>query len=289
MNATRLPPPRQKQRTVSVWKSIVVLGGAIVLTTLAIEASDTFRIPGVSLLAGVGGSITEEKCPSDMVFVSGGGGFCIDRYEAASGEFCGHKDPLNQFETNENIAQPKCGAVSNSGQRPWVNISLHQAMSMCARAGKHLATPEEWYRAALGTPDAVSKDKKQCALGRAGQARADNTGSHDACVSSYGTYDMVGNVWEWVDAEVADGVYSNRTLPTEGYVSEADLGGVPITTGSMPQDTFGGDHWFIESTGVRAMFRGGFWSMEEKAGIYAINATIQPSFIGVAVGFRCAR
>jgi formylglycine-generating enzyme required for sulfatase activity len=269
-----------------------VLIGAIGLTTLAINASDSFSVPGSSLLAGAGasGSKTSEHCPSDMVYVpESGGGFCIDRFEASSGDVCVHKDPTNQFETGKNLDNPLCVPVSKKSQRPWVNVQEHQALALCARVGKRLPSNREWYRAALGTPDAVSDDKGACVLGHLGQERADGTGLHNQCVSSYGAYDMVGNVWEWIDASTNEGVYNGRTLPSEGYIGGADADGVPSEIATTSQPSFGGDYLFIDKTGVKGMFRGGFWSMNEKAGIFSINVASPMSFVGVAVGFRCAK
>ena len=283
---------RRKKRRSGFLKGLLVVLIASGATIAAIHASDTIRIPGVALLAGVGGIGSQEKarCPSDMVYVSdGGGGFCIDRYENSTGPLCGKEEPANQFETSANMAQSACTTESKKDKKPWVNVDLHQAMTLCARVGKHLANPHEWYRAALGTPDEVSKSSRACALGHIGQERADKTGMHDDCVSSYGAYDMVGNVWEWVDANIADGTYAGRTLPEEGFVAEADVDGIASKTGPEPIAPFGGDQWFVNKSELRGMFRGGFWSMEEKAGIYAVNATIPPSFVGNAVGFRCAQ
>jgi formylglycine-generating enzyme required for sulfatase activity len=257
------------------------------LTTFAIQAADDYRIPGSSsLIAGVGKSKTA-RCPSDMAYIPDAqGGFCIDRYEAAPGEACVHADPMNQFETDANLSNPLCVPVSKKELRPWVNVPMHQALALCAKVGKRLPSHGEWYRAALGTPDTVSANKGACALGKTGQSRADATGVHEQCVSSYGAYDMVGNVWEWIDATVSGGMYANRMLPTEGYVSEADQDGVPSAVGES-SPSFGEDYFFADLAGVKGMFRGGFWSMNEKAGMFSINATIPTSFVGVAVGFRC--
>ncbi len=280
-------PKRKSPRNLGRAALIVLL--ASVFSTLIIHASDALKTPHSTQLAAVG-TQNVSRCPSEMMHVTGeGDGFCIDRFEASAGEFCVHKDPLNQFETINNLIQTQCAPESKPDSRPWVNISLTLAQEVCSRAGKRLPSNGEWYRAALGTPDTVSKDKKQCALGRAGQARADNTGSHDACVSSYGTYDMVGNVWEWVDGEIRGGVYKGETLPAEGYVDVVDVDGVPLMTTITPEETRHRDYFFAANTGVRAMFRGGYWSMEEKAGVTSLNATIPTSFVGVAVGFRCAK
>jgi formylglycine-generating enzyme required for sulfatase activity len=281
---------RRKKRRGGLWKGALVLIGAIGLTTLAINASDSFNIPGSSLLAGVGASKTQEHCPPDMVYVpESGGGFCIDRYETAAGGVCAHNDPMNQFETTKNLNNPLCVPVSKKGLRPWVNVPEHQALALCARVGKRLPSNREWYRAALGTPDAVSSEKGACVLDHIGQERADATGLHDQCVSSYGAYDMVGNVWEWIDASVGEGNYGGRTMPDEGYIGEADADGVPSNIATSSQPEFGGDYFFIDRAGIKGMFRGGFWGMTEKAGIFSINAASPMIFTGVAVGFRCVK
>ena len=88
-----------------------MLIGAIGLTTVAIHASDSFSIPGSSLLAGVGASNASAHCPPDMAYVpASGGGFCIDRYEDAAGDVCPHVEPGNQFDTDANLHDPLCFA-----------------------------------------------------------------------------------------------------------------------------------------------------------------------------------
>ncbi len=282
------PPRKRRKKGGNIFRGAVVTIGAMLLTVAVIKANDSFNPPSRELVGGVGASAKEARCPIDMVYVSdSGGGFCIDRYEASAGKLCPVQDPGNQFDTNSNVSQPLCTPVSASDAPPWTNVPLAQAMELCARVGKHLTKNSEWYRAALGTPDSLSDEG--CVLGRIGASHAEKTGTHSACVSSAGAYDMVGNVWEWIDANVVKGTYAGRTLPDEGYVSEVDVDGVAVRTSTSSSEIFHGDYLSIDKGGVLGMFRGGFWNMSEKAGVSAINATIPTSFIGVAVGFRCAR
>ena len=282
------PPRRKKRGGKKFFRGIIVTVGAMLLTTIAIKANDTFNVPR-DLIGGVGASVPASHCPDDMVYVSdSGGGFCIDRYEASAGKLCPNQVPANQFDTNGNLAQSLCTPVSQKGAAPWVNIPQSQAMELCARVGKHLATNSEWYRAALGTPDDTNKSGS-CVLERIGVAQAEQTGIHESCISSAGAYDMVGNVWEWVDATVVDGIYKDRPLPNEGYVVEADTDGVPAETAMTSEIVFHNDFFFIDRVGMKGMFRGGFWNMSEKAGVNAVNAANPPSFVGSAVGFRCAK
>jgi formylglycine-generating enzyme required for sulfatase activity len=262
--------------------------GAILLTTLASKASDSFKI-GDALLAHSGPATETARCPKEMVYVpTSQGGFCIDQFEASVGALCPRAKPTSEIQTNENIAIATCVPDSAKEKDPWVNVSYSEAMTICARSGKRLPSPGEWYRAALGTPDSAS-GATGCVLGRVGLSDAEKTGAHSGCVSSFGAYDMVGNVWEWVDTTVSDGLYNSRTLPSEGFVAEADADGVPTLTGTTSALAFGNDYFFAEPSGVRGMFRGGFWGLAEKAGIFSVNTTIQPSFAGSAVGFRCVK
>lgn len=281
---------RRKKKSGRIWKGALVVVFASALTTLAIHASDSLTIPGRSLFAGVGGSTEKPLCPPEMAYIQQpGGGFCIDKYEESAGDKCTYKDPVNQQETENNLGDQVCLPVSSLGRRPWVNAPEHEALALCAKAGKRLPSNKEWYRAALGTPDTQVDGSSLCALGQIGQSSADKTGSHPKCVSSYGAYDMVGNVWEWIDASVQDGMYNSRLIPDDGYVSEVDTDGVANKTATSSVSSYGDDYFFVDKSGLKGMMRGGFWSLADKGGIFSINTTITTSFVGVAVGFRCAR
>ena len=269
-------------------RGTIVTIGAMLLTAALIKANDKWN-PPKDQLAGVAGSAQDARCPNDMAFVSdSGGGFCIDKYEASANKACPYTDPKNQLETNTNLSQPLCNPVSVPNADPWTNLPESQAMELCARVGKHLTNNAEWYRAALGTPD-TSGGTNDCVLGRLGASHAEKTGTHDNCLSSSGAYDMVGNVWEWVDANVTDGSYAGRKLPIEGFVAEVDVEGVPTKTATSGEAVFHNDYFYLKQDGVNGMMRGGFWNITDKAGVTAINSTIPLSFVGVAVGFRCAR
>jgi formylglycine-generating enzyme required for sulfatase activity len=269
---------------------VLLLAG--LFATLAIFAGDEMKAGKNSLLAALGKSSTQENalCPEDMIAVNTPEGvLCVDRYENSTGKSCPHQTPANAQETQENVSWPECKPASEAGKSPWTNVALHEAATLCARAGKRLPTALEWYRAALGTPDALAGGTSVCNTDAIGKDAPEATGKFSQCLSSAGVYDMVGNVWEWVDETIADGQLGNRTLPDSGYVTSVDQAGIPATIGEAPDQSFNNDYFWIDKTGVRGMFRGGFWGLGDKVGLYAVNATVGTSFTGSGIGFRCVK
>jgi formylglycine-generating enzyme required for sulfatase activity len=262
--------------------------GATILATCGIYASDVLRVPNKSFLAAIGVGFTKdtELCPDDMVFIDNDrGGYCIDRYENSPALNCVKTEITGSLDTSANLTSQLCKPESKKDSIPWGYVAVHQAEQLCARVGKRLPTNQEWYRAAIGTPD----DEQKCAVGRQGVDRPYKTGSNIQCISSLGAIDMIGNVWEWVGETVAEGRLDSIDLPQEGYVSEINDKGVVSRTSTTSDHAFGEDYLFIDKTDTRGIFRGGFWSMNERAGLYTMNVTMSPSFQGVAVGFRCAK
>lgn len=174
-------------------KEIIVVTLAVALTTLGIKAADQFS----------GDNAIDKKnngCGVDMVYVvAPGGGFCIDKYEVSAGEDCPYIEPSSQSDTRFNVNEKKCEPVSKIGKIPWRFISQDQAALACAKAGKRLPTNEEWFAAALGTPDLLSDwNTDDCQVDDNWLDQPGKTGFGINCVSAAGAFDMIGNVWEWV-------------------------------------------------------------------------------------------
>ena len=151
------------------------------------------------------------KCPEDMVAVPGGPfiygdpaikgsaaervylrGFCIDRYEHPN--------------------QP--------GSPPTVNVTWLEAGAECQKIGKRLCTEFEWEKAARGPsglayPYGVRFDAGACRYFGLRQDPAYRTGTHIACKSSYGVFDMSGGVWEWTENPYKPG--SKEAVVRGGY------------------------------------------------------------------------
>src|SRR3989339_705432 len=119
---------------------------------------------------------------------------------------------------------------------------------------------------------------------------ANQEGTGKRCISSFGVYDMIGNVWEWVADTVYDGKLGNKELPPSGFVLSVDDEALPVETNVNTGDpNYYHDYFWLKTSGARAMARGGYWDNKEEAGQYSIYAVSPPSYVGTGIGFRCAK
>lgn len=251
--------------------------GALVISTLGIFASDTLQgIDRLGNLAGISGSGT---CPAGMTaFKIAANMLCVDIYEASTGGACPNSAPKNVIESEKNAGTESCYAASEKGKQPWTFITLGQAQRVCAASGKRLPTSDEWYALALGTKES------ECLM-NGSESRV--TGGA-ACVSSAGSHDMIGNVWEWVNETVEGATYRGRQLPAEGYVQEADASGIAIASDpNAGSELYGEDYFWSKESGTFGMIRGGFYGSGKDAGLYTVNASVPTNFAAQGVGFRC--
>jgi hypothetical protein len=259
---------------------LVVMVGALTLTALGIDAADTWRGASGTLLGQVIGSERNQVCSEGMSEVPTAQTFrCIDRYEASASADCPVANPTGPRDTEANIAASSCRPESREGVTPWRFVAREQAARLCARVGKRLPTAAEWYDAARDTPD------RSCVHGVLHQ-----TGSHGACRSAVGAFDMVGNLWEWVADDVFDGQWEGRVLPASGYVAQVDRAGIAtLTSATSSAPTFEDAYFWSLPLGAFGMIRGGFYGSYDDAGVAAVHAATVPTFTGEAVGFRCVR
>ncbi len=266
---------------------VFVTVGVIALTSVTVDATLSSNSISQSALAILANSLQEGPlgCGERMTRLAGEfAHVCVDLYEASPAAVCPKKEVKNAQDTRTNMDSSICKAESRADALPWTFVTLHQAQELCARSGKYLLSNAEWYRASVGSPDIPGEES--CNID---SREPWKTGSHLTCQSGTGAYDMIGNVWEWVDEEVANGVYDARTLPVSGYVAEADTDGVvTATSADVPNPDYHDDYFWAESTGVFGMLRGGFHGSKTDAGLYSIQAKTPPSFAGSAIGFRCA-
>lgn len=161
----------------------------------------------------------EPICPDDMALVTyTKGQVCVDKYEAAL-ENWPHARAVDALDAS------MLRAIPAKGIKPQVNVSMYQAESACANAGKRLCSGNEWMAACRGPKNWTYPYGNEYAKGACNEGRpspmhavfgpqgwgrhddprladADNTiepgGSFARCVTAYGNYDMHGNVHEWI-------------------------------------------------------------------------------------------
>jgi hypothetical protein len=162
-------------------------------------------------------------------------------------------------------------AVSLPSEIPAARITWFQAEEACANSGKRLPTNAEWQVGANGTPDPGPDNGTTDCNSATGTVSL--TGERGSCVSARGTFDMVGNLAEWV----------------------ADW--APLSTKCTGWSGFSDDAMCLSgasevATGPGAIIRGGSFSFAfggTSAGPLSINATISAAASSAFVGFRCVR
>lgn len=258
-------------------KSGAVILGAIVLSTIGIQASDLTRDIRGNLLGSL--TTTVDLCPSGSILLNiSSGTICVDQYEASASTECPKPNPDNAQETQENLNQTTCKANTAAGVYPWRYVSLTQAQQLCARAGKRLPTAAEWYALAASQSEQIN-----CVLNSSSPAR---TGVSN-CTNVNNISDLVGNLWEWVDAQIVDATYEQRQLPESGYVSAVDQQGIVLSTSQEPAQEYGHDYAKTNPNGVYGMIRGGFYGSQSDGGIFAQNLAVPLDLKTAGVGFRC--
>lgn len=156
-------------------------------------------------------------------------------------------------------------AVSVAGQTPSASITWFQAQQACGNAGKRLPSNAEWQQAVAGTPEGAPCNVNSGVVSSTGTA---------GCVSSWGVFDMVGNLVEWV----ADWVPLSTACVGWGAFSD-------------DRQCFAGASTMVNN-GPGVLRRGGGFAAGlggAEAGPLWIDGIALPSSSSDAVGFRCAR
>jgi hypothetical protein len=265
--------------------------------------SAVFFILAVAAPAFAGTLPIITKCPPDAALV---GRTCVDKYEASVWEVpatnltgksnaglingikkgtakqtaltaggatqkgvVGDDHPATCPDTGQGCAD--LYAVSLPGVPPSAYVSWFQAQQACANSGKRLPSNAEWQTAVSGTPD-PGGDNGTTDCNTASVGTVVHTGSRSSCVSRWGNFDMVGNVYEWV----ADWAPESTACPGWGSFSDDEQ----CFAGADTSSTFG----------PAALSRGGNWHSGSGAGPLAVVGGTA-AFVSPIndLGFRCAR
>jgi hypothetical protein len=269
-----------KRQTLSIVVSIL---GAVVLTTFGIDAADTLSNRSGTLL---GNALAPKapSCPEHMADVAlPSMHLCVDVFEATAGASCSKKRVESAIDTRALLAESSCVPGSEEGEVPWTFVTMNQAHELCAKAGKRLPTPEEWYRVALGSPD----QKDVCNI--TGATLREGKGE-SSCKNAFGIYNAIGNAWEWVDGTVKDGAYNAVQIPASGYVVQANETGIAtLTSDTSPNPDYKNDYFWSDQAGEYGILRGGFYGSGDDAGLYSVQAKTSPALSSGAIGFRCVK
>ena len=203
----------------------------------------------------------KDQHPERKIFLAA---FYIDRYEVTNSQY---KEFIDATQFTMLPSHWKEGMYPEElRDHPVTNITWSEAWSYAAWAGKQLPTEAQWEKAARGSegrlyPWGNAYVKGQANVGIDGARQTAKVGSYPEDKSSYGAYDMAGNVMEW-----SQDWY--RAYPGNGNASARFGTRFKVLRGTGFQKA---GHFFLEA------YR------------YAFNRTeVDPDEYFENVGFRCA-
>lgn len=159
-------------------------------------------VPGGDFTIGSNKSYDNEK-PQRKTNLAG---FYIDVYEVTNGEYKLFCDATSRpypaapaWDKDYFLTKPNY---------PVINVSWEDATAYAQWVGKRLPTEEEWEKAARGSENRIWPWGKDFQISFAnlqgnedGYDYAAPIGSFKGGISTFGAYDMAGNVWEWTSSQ----------------------------------------------------------------------------------------
>ncbi len=219
--------------------------------------ADMAYIPAGDFIMGSEGTEPDES-PLHKVYLDT---FYIDKYEVTNAEY----RKFFFYDTHRQPSYPFDPSLGGDMQ-PVVGISWKDAFEYCKWAGKRLPTEAEWEKAAKGKSATIYPwgDKWNTDYANNAQTglnKTANVGTYPLAASSYGVFDMAGNVWEWCNDYYAKDYYSNSVLKNPKGPKNGRL------------RTLRGGSWFDDPVSLRTTARRG-----ENPRMRLSN-----------IGFRCAK
>lgn len=181
-------------------------------------------------IATQAGATKIESCPADMAEVEGE--HCQVVEQICEEFISEQKDRCAKYRNQVrclgktkrvHVCVDRYEYPNRAGEKPTVAVTYNEAAELCAAEGKRLCTGDEWTQACEGPEhlpypygfvrndascnhdkpyiipnDSAYQNPETRAAEVARLNQSEPSGSRAACVSSYGVFDMTGNVDEWV-------------------------------------------------------------------------------------------
>ncbi|MBK7896961.1 MAG: SUMF1/EgtB/PvdO family nonheme iron enzyme [Anaerolineaceae bacterium] len=150
------------------------------------------QIPGGSYTVGADLSGSQYSDPQQVELEA----YWIDRFEVSNGEYAAF---LADTETEPPSSWPNGAPPTGQNGHPVRGITWENADDYCGWLNKRLPTEAEWEVAARGRQGLLYPWGDELTSVNLPQDGTYASGSLPTNRSSFGVFDMAGNVWEWVD------------------------------------------------------------------------------------------
>lgn len=224
------------------------------------STEDMVLIPAGEFVRGYNGGGFDEK-PEGRVMLDA---YRIDRDEVtfaaymAFVEATGYRKPISRYVKHfEKLSGPN---------QPAAYVSWSDADEYCRYRGARLPTEAEWEKAARGPQGFLFPWGNEDKPGAANTGNPDPfeytapIGSFQMDKSTYGIFDMDGNVMEWVADWYQEDAYKDKTPNPKG-----------------------------PDSGLNKVIRGASWGTVGQETRLTIRLKMVPDFRDTTIGFRCAK